>query len=1594
MQGLSQVKALLIAILGCASLIAQSPHGPKLAIDCKVCHSALSWRYNSNYSRFSHDSTAFSLSGQHKVLDCRSCHSSLIFNEAPKQCNSCHTDVHQQTAGQDCKRCHNTSSWIVENIRQLHERTTFPLTGVHSSIDCAACHKSETNIRFNVPGLRCIDCHIKDYESTTKPNHKKNNFSENCTDCHNLTSFGWKTDKIDHSFFPLTNVHNIKDCAQCHKSSNYSDISKECIFCHDQDYNNASKPNHKAASFPNNCLECHNLVNPGWKTNLDHSFFPLTKAHDIQECSKCHRSTVFSDIKSECISCHESDYSSSLLPPHKKNNFPTDCKQCHTTDLGWKPATFDIHERFYVLKDAHKIIEKDCKKCHSNGYENTPNTCYGCHRTEYDNTNNPSHKAAQFSTDCITCHSEKEWKPANFNHDGQFFPIYSGKHKGVWTECKECHKNPSNYSEYSCISCHLNPETDDKHKNVGGYLYNDRACLACHPTGDADVKFDHNSTNFPLSGAHTVVNCLECHKNGYKGTPTQCAACHQMNYDDAKNPDHKKLGFTNDCAQCHTTQPDWKPASFTIHDNYYVLKGAHRIIQNDCNKCHQGNYNNTPNTCIGCHNSDYQNTKDPDHVKLGFSNDCATCHSESAWVPSTFDHDGQHFPIYSGKHKGTWNQCSECHTNGNDYKQFNCLACHLNPDTDQEHTGVKGYIYNNQACFACHPTGDADIKFDHNTTMFPLTGAHQTANCLDCHQNKFKGTSTICKDCHQTDFNNTKNPDHKKIGISTDCASCHNTNPGWAPASFNIHDNYYVLKGAHTRVAQDCKRCHNGDYNNTPNTCVGCHQMDYNNSKNPDHIAAQFPTDCASCHSESIWVPSTFDHDGKHFPVYSGKHKGEWSECKECHTNANNFKEFSCITCHKNPTTDDEHKGINGYSYNSLACLACHPTGDADIKFDHNNTMFPLTGAHQTASCLDCHKTKFKGTSSICYDCHQMLFDQSANPNHKTLGISTDCINCHTTAPGWAPAKFDVHDNYYVLDGAHAVIKSDCKTCHNGDYNNTPNTCVGCHQSNYNNSLNPNHTKLGISTDCAACHTTAAGWEPAKFDVHDNYYPLKGAHQKIANDCKRCHNGDYNNTPNTCVGCHQADYNNTKDPNHTLAQFPNDCASCHNENGWQPSTFPHDGMYFPIYTGPHKTLWSQCADCHSDPTDFKKYSCIVCHMKVETDDDHIGIGGYLYNDFACLGCHPTGEKKMAFNHNLSNFPLTGGHIGVDCKECHKNGFKGTPTDCKECHSNDYNLSVNPNHKVLNIPMDCASCHSTQPGWAPAKFDIHNNYWVLDGAHVSVDCKSCHNGNYNNTPNTCVGCHLKDYNGSTNPNHKLINIPTDCASCHTTKAGWSPAKFDIHNNYWVIDGAHVPVNCNQCHNGNYNNTPNTCVGCHLNDYNGSLNPNHKNLNLPKDCAMCHTTVPDWEPATFPIHDQFYVLQGAHALIKNNCATCHKGNYNNTPNTCYGCHKSDYDGTNNPPHKSAGFPTECTSCHSQNAWIPSTFNHDGMYFPIYSGKHKNEWNTCSQCHTNANNYKIFSCFACHPKNEMDSEHNGVQGYSYNSAACYSCHPDGKK
>ena len=463
-----------------------SPHGTDFKVNCSACHSAKGWQLDKEIYSFNHTATKFPLTGHHADVNCRQCHQTLIFKEAKNKCSECHNDVHQTTAGPDCFRCHNTTSWLVNNIKEIHQTSHFPLLGAHSTADCIQCHKSESQTRFDVQGVNCIDCHRQNFMATTNPNHVSAGFSEDCSTCHPSNSFQWSGAGFNHNFFALVQGHSSLKCSDCHTTGRYSDAKADCFSCHQKDYNSTTSPNHMASSFPTTCSNCHTL-NPGWKpASFDHSKFPLSLGHSTPKCVDCHTNGNYSSISSDCFSCHQQDYLATTNPNHNSSGFSKACLDCHTTNPGWKPTTFK-HSSF-PLTLGHS--GPSCNDCHKGNYSSITTDCYSCHQTDFNKTVNPSHQSLGFSFTCTQCHTTNPgWKPASYaQHDSQSFPIYSGSHKGKWNTCNDCHSNPSSYAQFNCINCHEHnkADMDSKHQGRTGYSYDSASCFHCHPRGKAD----------------------------------------------------------------------------------------------------------------------------------------------------------------------------------------------------------------------------------------------------------------------------------------------------------------------------------------------------------------------------------------------------------------------------------------------------------------------------------------------------------------------------------------------------------------------------------------------------------------------------------------------------------------------------------------------------------------------------------------------------------------------------------------------------------------------------------------------------------------------------------------------------------------------------------------------------------------------------------------------------------------------------------------------------------------------------------------------------------------------------------------------------
>ena len=590
------------------------------------------------------------------------------------------------------------------------------------------------------------------------------------------------------------------------------------------------------------------------------------------------------------------------------------------------------------------------------------------------------------------------------------------------------------------------------------------------------------------------------------------------------------------------------------------------------------------------------------------------------------------------------------------------------------------------------------------------------------------------------------------------------------------------------------------------------------------------------------------------------------TNCIKCHEVSTRAPSFKCLECHKEIAGEiEQNKGIHATFPRSgppgSACVKCHSDHNGvDFQmihwnptpqgFNHAATGYVLDGKHAGVSCRNCHNMQhiaasaraqftskdlnrtWMGLSPSCATCHE-------DAHQGRFGA--DCARCHSTTD-WKAANidrtgFDHSKTRYPLTGEHRFVK--CESCHTpgpdgkARYAGLPfASCSECHRDPH---------KAAFKQGCDSCHTTSS-WAKSRFaesfDHSKTSYPLLGKHIEVP--CVGCHQAGDFKTPiphDRCADCHKPDPHG--------GQFAKRaggvrCESCHTVEEWSPSTFSvadHAKTGFPLVF-PHATV--KCASCHVPARAATKFkikfaACVDCHK-----DQHEGqFAGEPWRN-RCEQCH-NGATFEATNftlakHQESAFPLTGGHMAVECDECHKPlaGTKVIPyhfnqLSCTTCHQDVHNGQFAERMASLGKtgrPLGCEACHSTHDWKDTAAFDHGKTNFPLLGSHRATACIECHKPpnmeltlrhvDFAKTPVNCSDCHE-------NPHADQFGARVNgCADCHNTTQ-WRPSLFDHEKTRFSLKGGHEDVACSACHTlkkqvgGNlvlfYKPTPTACEACH-------------------------------------------------------------------------------------------------------------------------------------------------------------------------------------
>jgi len=466
------------------------------------------------------------------------------------------------------------------------------------------------------------------------------------------------------------------------------------------------------------------------------------------------------------------------------------------------------------------------------------------------------------------------------------------------------------------------------------------------------------------------------------------------------------------------------------------------------------------------------------------------------------------------------------------------------------------------------------------------------------------------------------------------------------------------------------------------------------------------------------------------------------------------------------------------------------------------------------ANCTKCHNLGARVSNDKCLDCHQEIalrIKEQRGYHYSAEVKGKECIKCHSEHHGrefqmirFDAGSFDHKLAGYDLHGSHAELR--CEDCHKSEFIADPRIklksstylglnqkCISCHRDYHQGTLSP---------DCLSCHDFNVFKPASGFEHQRTRFKLRGKHARVK--CLECHkisvyNGiemqEFASVPfENCTSCHEDVHNNKFGPN---------CIQCHSEESFtkikQFENFNHSLTNYPL-EGKHQFV--TCNSCHKNKytAAIKHKNCSDCHSDYHHDEFK---GQGVSPD--CSDCHSTtGFDRSNFTiekHNLTAFELKGAHLATPCFACHKKtnrwSFREIGKQCIDCHED---IHVSCLDEKYYPEARCVNCHNNDR-WSDIDFDHSKTNFQLEGAHLSISCRSCHFksdelGNsyqeFAQLSSNCVNCHQDVHFGQFDERGE-----TGCIECHGY-SDWTAPGFDHDKTAFKLVGEHIDVACNGCH----------------------------------------------------------------------------------------------------------------------------------------------------------------------------------------------------
>ncbi|WLT31527.1 CxxxxCH/CxxCH domain-containing protein [Geothrix sp. PMB-07] len=983
---------------------------------------------------------------------------------------------------------------------------------------------------------------------------------------------------------------------------------------------------------------------------------------------------------------------------------------------------------------------------------------------------------------------------------------------GSLVSCQICHGRDfaGGASAQTCASCHGVPAPHPVRpwRAVGGSTLthagmdpsNAVVCAQCHLAGSSLNPVGHPTTPAPAATQPGCFNATLCHGDKLAPHPVPFLT----GLADAAGNGHMTVTagtFAADCSTCHAYSGTSPSANAPLCNVCHQLADpvAAGTQAGTCLSCHAG----APGLPHGPGGSAFPSTAGAHakHMALPTALTCDTCHAGSGTGTNThYTNANARNGAPAGPAPVAMDAVFQAQTGGAlafTAASLTCsnVSCHGGQATPGWQTGT---LNSATQCTACHKvaaSAGATIQFNdafgrHSLNTHDATNPANAIACTTCHNmgNGSPGALAHFKylDTQAVDGVSTGSPaDQLPSGtIVFDTAVV--AGPGTYSVTSATQGNGGCALTCHTHL-------HTASFD-TWTSSGAPHpipflkgQVDLQGNGHLELTAAAFTADCAACHAYAAPTPLAG------VPL-----------CSVCHKLADPVQvatgKGTCLSCHVGPS--GLPAGPTGVTFPSIAgshpkhmalpttltCDTCHAnagTGTA-THYTNANARVATPVAPSTVNIDAAFHSQSGGAAGFTpaaltcsnVSCH----GGKATPNWQTgtIASSSQCLSCHAINGGTSTSQFNDAVGRHAW-GTHSTAGTlDCTLCHDMTLA-TPG--AQNHFAELNTTAVSSTNKLPSTT--------------IKFKLSNTTYPITGAATYTINattpegdgGCAlTCHSQIHNptdnhwNAPKGSGVAHPVPFYSTDvstGGNHhqtlTLAQFNNECATCHDLSGASSKAGP------------------ACSVCHTlgDPTAVATGAgtCLSCHVGAAFKTQ--GPTGSAWPNIQ--GSHPKHLSLLTFTRGTPTLPAS--LTASVCEACHVGSVPGDATNTHYSNANKRAASpiltppasvaidpaFNAKSGTANIAPSASaftcsnvSCHGgqTTPGWQSGTLT----------KNATTYCIACHKV-------TSAGTQYNDASGRhTNPGEHN----TTCDYCHDM----TQAKPGAQNHFKYLDTSDVRVSPDQ------------------------------------------------------------------------------------------------------------------------------------------------------------------------------------------------------